>query len=45
VMMDEIAGIIFDKKPSSISGEEGLKDALVMEAIYKSIETGKKVKV
>jgi len=45
VMMDEIASIVFDKKPSSISGEEGLKDAKVMEAIYKSIQTGKKVKV
>ena len=45
VMMDEIAAIIFDKKASTISGEKGLKDAKVMEAIYKSIESGKKVKV
>jgi len=45
VMMDEIAEIIFNKKPSSISGEEGLKDALVMEAIYRSIHSGKKEKI
>ncbi len=43
--MDGIAASILEGKESIVPGEEGLKDAKVMEAIYKSIETGKKVKV
>ena len=43
--LDGIAASILEGKESIVPGEEGLKDARVMAAIYKSIETGKKVKV
>lgn len=41
--MDDFAQSVINKKPSIVPGEEGLKDVRVIEAIYKSIETGKVV--
>ena len=43
--MDEIAKLLLENKklPSHITGEEGLKDIKVINAIYKAAETGKKV--
>ena len=43
--MDAFAKSILENKPSKVSGEEGLKDLLVVEAIYKSIETRTSIKV
>ncbi len=43
--MDAFAKCILENKPSKVSGEEGLKDLLAVEAIYKSIETRTSVKV
>jgi predicted dehydrogenase len=43
--MDEFAKCILENKPSKVSGEEGLKDMLVVEAIYDSIKTGASVRV
>lgn len=43
--MDEFAKCILENRPSKVSGEEGLKDLLAVEAIYKSIQTGASVKV
>jgi predicted dehydrogenase len=39
--MDAFAECILDDKPSSVPGEEGLRDLLAIEAIYNSIKTGK----
>ncbi|MRX41123.1 gfo/Idh/MocA family oxidoreductase [Flavobacterium sp. LC2016-23] len=43
--MDEIAKLLLENKklPNHITGEEGLKDIKVINAIYKAAETGKKV--
>ncbi len=43
--LDGIGKDILDNKrlPAHISGEEGLKDTIIMEAIYQSARTGKKV--
>jgi len=45
VQMEEMAGIILeDKKPIvPVDGEEGLKDLKIIDAIYESIKSGKKV--
>lgn len=43
--MDAFADAILAGKPFTPSGEEGLKDLLVVEAIYQSIKEGKAVKV
>jgi predicted dehydrogenase len=45
VQCDEISKVLLAGKqlPSHISGEEGLKDLRVMQAIYESAQTGKKV--
>ena len=40
--MDAFATCLIEKKSSSVSGEEGLKDLKVIEAIYKAIESGKR---
>jgi predicted dehydrogenase len=47
VQMDEMAAIILEGKipDVTIDGEEGLKDLKVIDAIYKAIKTGKKVKL
>lgn len=45
VQMDEMAAIILDgKKPEiPVDGEVGLQDLRIIEAIYKAVETGKKI--
>jgi predicted dehydrogenase len=44
IQMDEMAAIILDgKKPVvPVDGEEGLKDLKIIDAIYRSIKTGKR---
>jgi len=43
--MDEICKLLLENKklPSHITGEEGLKDVRIINAIYKSAKTGKKI--
>jgi predicted dehydrogenase len=45
VQMDEMAAIILDgKKPIvPVDGEEGLKDMVIVDAIYEAVKTGQKV--
>lgn len=43
--MDAFAEAVLADKPFTPSGEEGLKDLLIIEAIYQSIKDGKAVKV
>jgi glucose-fructose oxidoreductase len=43
--MDDDALSIMNKKPLLVPGEEGLKDIKVVEAIYRSVAEGKKVKI
>jgi predicted dehydrogenase len=43
--MDNFAQCILQKKTTSVPGEEGLKDMKVIDAIYRSIASGKKEKV
>ena len=43
--MDDFSKCIIDGTESNADGYEGLKDIKVIEAIYKSIETGTRVKV
>jgi predicted dehydrogenase len=43
--MDGFSRCIIEGTESDANGEEGLKDLKVIEAVYKSIETGAKVKV
>ena len=47
VQMDAMAGSILDNyQPQiSVSGREGLKDMIIIDAIYQAIESGKKVKL
>lgn len=47
VQMDEMAAIILDgKKPLiPVDGEEGLKDLVIVDAIYEAVKTGKKVMI
>ena len=47
VQMDEMAKFILDGKQPIIpvDGEEGLKDLRIVDAIYKAVRTGKKVKI
>lgn len=40
--MDDFALCIKENRTSGVSGEEGLKDMKVIEAVYKSIDSGKK---
>ena len=43
--MDGIGKVILENKtlPDHITGEEGMKDMKIIEAIYKAAETGKKI--
>jgi predicted dehydrogenase len=41
--MDDFAQCILQKKPSKVSGEEGLRDVKIMMAIYQSARVGKPV--
>ena len=43
--MDDFANCINTKKPTRVPGEEGLKDMLVVDAIYRSLDSGKKEKI
>jgi predicted dehydrogenase len=43
--MEDFSICILENTPSDADGEEGLKDMKVIEAIYRSINTGKKVSV
>jgi predicted dehydrogenase len=43
--MDDFATCILENRPSKVSGQEGLKDLLAIEAIYKSINSRAVVKV
>ena len=43
--MDDFAKCITENKESRVSGEEGLKDLIAVEAIYKSIRTGTPVRL
>lgn len=45
VQMDTFSKSIIDYSKSDADGEEGLRDLKVIEAIYKSVKTGTKVKV
>lgn len=45
LQMDDFASCVLNNRESSVNGEEGIKDLKVIEAIYKSIATGSKVKV
>ena len=43
--MDDFAQCILEKKPSKVSGEEGLRDVKIMMAIYESARTGRPVEL
>ena len=43
--MDDFAQCIINNKPSKVSGEEGLRDVKIMQAIYESARTGQPVKL
>jgi glucose-fructose oxidoreductase len=43
--MDDDAAAIMDNTPLLAPGEEGLKDTIVVEAIYRSVAEGKKVTI
>lgn len=45
LQMDDFARCVKENKESKVNGEEGLKDMLVVDAIYKSIASGKREKV
>ena len=47
VQMDEISKVLLENKPlpSHITGEEGHKDMKIIDAIYKSARTGKRVMI
>ena len=45
MQLEDFATCVLENRESSVSGEEGLKDMKVIEAIYRSIATGGKVKV
>jgi len=45
LQLDDFALCVQENRESSVSGEEGLKDMKIIEAIYKAVATGKKVKL
>lgn len=45
IQMDDDALAIMNNKDMLVPGEEGLRDITVVEAIYKSVETGGEVKI
>ncbi|WP_374163341.1 Gfo/Idh/MocA family oxidoreductase [Arcticibacter sp. MXS-1] len=45
LQMDDFAQCILQNKASRIPGEEGLKDMKVIDAIYRSIASGKKERI
>jgi predicted dehydrogenase len=40
--LDDFAACVRQNKASSVAGEEGLKDLKVVEAIYRSIASGRR---
>jgi predicted dehydrogenase len=45
LQMDDFTDCVRNNKPTRVPGEEGLKDMKVVEAIYRSIQSGKKEKI
>jgi predicted dehydrogenase len=45
LQMDDFAHCIMENKPTRVPGEEGLRDIRVIEAIYRSIASGKREKI
>jgi predicted dehydrogenase len=43
--MDDFASCVMQNKQSRVPGEEGLKDMKVVDAIYRSLESGKKERI
>ena len=43
--MDDDAGAIMQKKPLLVPGEEGLRDIRIVQAIYQSAASGKRVPI
>jgi glucose-fructose oxidoreductase len=43
--MDEDCAAIMAKTALLVPGEEGLRDTIIVEGIYKSVETGKQVNI
>ncbi len=43
--MDAFAQCLMQNKPTTVPGEEGLRDMAVIEAVYEAMESGKKVNV
>ena len=43
--MDDFADCIMQDRTTRVSGEEGLRDMKVIEAIYKAIQTGERVQI
>ena len=45
LQIDDFARCVLENEESIVSGEDGLKDMLVIDAIYEALNTGEKVKV
>lgn len=45
LQMDDFAQCVLQNKPTRVPGEMGLKDMKVIEAIFKSVKSGKKEKI
>jgi len=45
LQLEDFAACVQENRQTSVGGEEGLRDMKVIEAIYKSIATGKKVTI
>jgi predicted dehydrogenase len=43
--MDDFANCVIQKKPTRVPGEEGMKDMKVIDAIYRSLDSGKREKI
>jgi predicted dehydrogenase len=43
--MDDFARCVRDGRPTSVPGEEGLRDVRIIEALYQSAETGRDVRL
>jgi predicted dehydrogenase len=43
--LDDFARCVAERRPTIVSGEEGMRDVRIMTAIYESIRTGRAVKI
>ena len=43
--MDDFALAVIDKRPTPVPGEMGRQDIMIIEAIYRSMETGQRVEI